>query len=77
MVLFFINLVFDARPLGGSLFNSFKINFYKELGIFYALQPKGNFRKINSNRLQKIKGFKKAFLYQIEENYYYFQMDRG
>ncbi|ECR0832704.1 hypothetical protein F0913_08975, partial [Campylobacter jejuni] len=42
---------------------------FKELGIFYALSPKGRFIKINP---KSKKSLNKLFLYQIGTNYYYF-----
>ncbi|EBF5729068.1 hypothetical protein FI378_09275, partial [Campylobacter coli] len=54
---------------GNKLFSSFKAHFFKELGIFYALSPKGRFIKINP---KSKKSLNKLFLYQIGTNYYYF-----
>ncbi|MCW1353456.1 hypothetical protein OLQ25_09205 [Campylobacter jejuni] len=69
MILFFINSSSDKKYYGNKLFSSFKAHFFKELGIFYALNPKGRFIKINS---KSKKPFNKLFLYQIGTNYYYF-----
>lgn len=69
MILFFINSSSDKKYYGNKLFSSFKAHFFKELGIFYALNPKGRFIKINSKNK---KPFNKLFLYQIGTNYYYF-----
>ncbi|MFG5090794.1 hypothetical protein O8I41_07870, partial [Campylobacter lari] len=69
MILFFINSSFDKKHYGNKLFSSFKVHFFKELGIFYALNPKGHFIKINP---KSKKPLNKLFLYQIGTNYYYF-----
>ncbi|EAK9883282.1 hypothetical protein YZ32_08000 [Campylobacter lari] len=69
MILFFINSSFDKKHYGNKLFSSFKAHFFKELGIFYALNPKGHFIKINP---KSKKPLNKLFLYQIGTNYYYF-----
>lgn len=69
MILFFINSSSDKNYYGNKLFSSFQAHFFKELGIFYALNPKGRFIKINSKNK---KPFNKLFLYQIGTNYYYF-----
>ncbi|MFY4691521.1 hypothetical protein ACOTVD_10875 [Campylobacter jejuni] len=69
MILFFINSSFDKKHYGNKLFSSFKAHFFKELGIFYALNPKGHFIKINP---KSKKTLNKLFLYQIGTNYYYF-----
>lgn len=69
MILFFINSSSDKKYYGNKLFSSFQAHFFKELGIFYALNPKGRFIKINSKNK---KPFNKLFLYQIGTNYYYF-----
>lgn len=69
MILFFIDSSFDKKHYGNKLFSSFKAHFFKELGIFYALNPKGRFMKVN---LKSKKSLNKAFLYQIGTNYYYF-----
>lgn len=69
MILFFINSSFDTKYYGNKLFSSFKAHFFKELGIFYALNPKGRFIKIIPKNK---KPFNKLFLYQIGTNYYYF-----
>ncbi|TXE84206.1 hypothetical protein FPD46_01325 [Campylobacter peloridis] len=69
MILFFINSSFGKKHYGNKLFSSFKAHFFKELGIFYALNPKGHFIKINP---QSKKPLNKLFLYQIGTNYYYF-----
>uniref|UniRef100_UPI0024328275 hypothetical protein n=1 Tax=Campylobacter insulaenigrae TaxID=260714 RepID=UPI0024328275 len=69
MILFFIDSSFDKKHYGNKLFSSFKAHFFKELGIFYALNPKGRFIKINPKSKKLLK---KAFLYQIGTNYYYF-----
>ncbi|ARJ56082.1 hypothetical protein [Campylobacter cuniculorum] len=69
MILFFIDSNFDKKHYGNKLFSSFKVHFFKELGIFYALSPKGRFIKINP---KSKKSFNKLFLYQIGTNYYYF-----
>lgn len=69
MILFFTNSSSDKKYYGNKLFSSFKAHFFKELGIFYALNPKGRFIKINSKNK---KPFNKLFLYQIGTNYYYF-----
>ncbi|ECO2812653.1 hypothetical protein FXL19_08180, partial [Campylobacter jejuni] len=69
MILFFINSSLDKKYYGNKLFSSFKAHFFKELGIFYALSPKGRFIKINP---KSKKSLNKLFLYQIGTNYYYF-----
>ncbi len=69
MILFFINSSSDKKYYGNKLFSSFKAHFFKELGIFYALNPKGRFIKIIPKNK---KPFNKLFLYQIGTNYYYF-----
>ncbi|MDN2837379.1 hypothetical protein PAJ59_03075 [Campylobacter jejuni] len=69
MILFFIDSSFDKKHYGNKLFSSFKAHFFKELGIFYALSPKGRFIKINP---KSKKSLNKLFLYQIGTNYYYF-----
>ncbi|ARJ56685.1 hypothetical protein [Campylobacter cuniculorum] len=69
MILFFIDSNFDKKHYGNKLFSSFKAHFFKELGIFYALSPKGRFIKINP---KSKKPLNKLFLYQIGTNYYYF-----
>ncbi|WP_348519007.1 hypothetical protein [Campylobacter sp. CCS1377] len=69
MILFFINSSSDKKHYGNKLFSSFKAHFFKELGIFYALNPKGRFIKINP---KSKKPLNKLFLYQIGTNYYYF-----
>ncbi|MCR8705941.1 hypothetical protein CAMP5121_07665 [Campylobacter sp. 2352 PW] len=69
MILFFINSSFDKKHYGNKLFSSFKAHFFKELGIFYALNPKGHFIKINPKNKKPLN---KLFLYQIGTNYYYF-----
>lgn len=69
MILFFINSSSDKNYYGNKLFSSFKAHFFKELGIFYALNPKGRFIKIIPKNK---KPFNKLFLYQIGTNYYYF-----
>ena len=69
MILFFIDSNFDKKHYGNKLFSSFKVHFFKELGIFYALSPKGRFIKINP---KSKKPLNKVFLYQIGTNYYYF-----
>ncbi|WP_410708391.1 hypothetical protein UPTC5084_00906 [Campylobacter lari] len=69
MILFFINSSFDKKHYGNKLFSSFKAHFFKELGIFYALNPKGHFIKINPKSKKLLN---KLFLYQIGTNYYYF-----
>lgn len=69
MILFFIDSSFDKKRYGNKLFSSFKAHFFKELGIFYALNPKGHFIKINP---KSKKPLNKLFLYQIGTNYYYF-----
>ncbi|EAJ1270494.1 hypothetical protein A0Y74_07640 [Campylobacter lari] len=69
MILFFINSSFDKKHYSNKLFSSFKAHFFKELGIFYALNPKGHFIKINP---KSKKPLNKLFLYQIGTNYYYF-----
>ncbi|WP_257929848.1 hypothetical protein UPTC5117_00922 [Campylobacter lari] len=69
MILFFINSSFDKKHYGNKLFSSFKAHFFKELGIFYTLNPKGHFIKINP---KSKKPLNKLFLYQIGTNYYYF-----
>ncbi|HDZ4273887.1 TPA: hypothetical protein RTB45_001845 [Campylobacter jejuni] len=69
MILFFIDSSFDKKYYGNKLFSSFKAHFFKELGIFYALNPKGRFIKINP---KSKKSLNKLFLYQIGTNYYYF-----
>ncbi|MCW1316220.1 hypothetical protein OLO85_02330 [Campylobacter jejuni] len=47
MILFFIDSSLDKKYYGNKLFSSFKAHFFKELGIFYVLNPKGHFIKIN------------------------------
>ncbi|EMG5503960.1 hypothetical protein V5B54_001790, partial [Campylobacter jejuni] len=69
MILFFIDSSLDKKYYGNKLFSSFKAHFFKELGIFYALSPKGRFIKINP---KSKKSLNKLFLYQIGTNYYYF-----
>lgn len=69
MILFFIDSSSDKKYYGNKLFSSFKAHFFKELGIFYALNPKGRFIKIIPKNK---KPFNKLFLYQIGTNYYYF-----
>nr|WP_245892652.1 hypothetical protein [Helicobacter valdiviensis] len=69
MILFFVSVGLDKKHYGNNLFRSFTMNFYKELGIFYALKPRGHFMKINPNSIKQVR---KAFLYQIGESYYYF-----
>lgn len=69
MILFFIDSSLDKKYYGNKLFSSFKAHFFKELGIFYALSPKGRFIKINP---KSKKSLNKFFLYQIGTNYYYF-----
>ncbi|HEB9343443.1 TPA: hypothetical protein RZK37_001762 [Campylobacter coli] len=69
MILFFIDSSLDKKYYGNKLFSSFKAHFFKELGIFYALNPKGRFIKIIP---KSKKPFNKLFLYQIGTNYYYF-----
>ena len=69
MILFFADSSFDKKHYGNKLFSSFKAHFFKELGIFYALNPKGRFIKINP---KSKKPLNKLFLYQIGTNYYYF-----
>ncbi|HDZ4294360.1 TPA: hypothetical protein RTB24_001772 [Campylobacter jejuni] len=69
MILFFIDSSFDKKYYGNKLFSSFKAHFFKELGIFYALSPKGRFIKINP---KSKKSLNKLFLYQIGTNHYYF-----
>ncbi|HEB7570797.1 TPA: hypothetical protein RZH71_001960, partial [Campylobacter coli] len=69
MILFFIDSSLDKKYYGNKLFSSFKAHFFKELGIFYALNPKGRFIKIIPKNK---KPFNKLFLYQIGTNYYYF-----
>lgn len=69
MILFFIDSSLDKKYYGNKLFSSFKAHFFKELGIFYALSPKGRFIKINP---KSKKSLNKLFLYQIGINYYYF-----
>lgn len=69
MILFFIDSSFDKKHYGNKLFSSFKAHFFKELGIFYALNPKERFIKINP---ESKKPLNKLFLYQIGTNYYYF-----
>ncbi|MCR6571516.1 hypothetical protein, partial [Campylobacter insulaenigrae] len=69
MILFFIDSSLDKKHYGNKLFSSFKAHFFKELGIFYALNPKGRFIKINPKSKKLLK---KTFLYQIGTNYYYF-----
>ncbi|HAN0692152.1 TPA: hypothetical protein IEE00_001745, partial [Campylobacter jejuni] len=69
MILFFIDSSLDKKYYGNKLFSSFKAHFFKELGIFYALNPKGRFIKINP---KSKKSLNKLFLYQIGTNYYYF-----
>ncbi|EPR9480283.1 hypothetical protein ACU9ZM_001706 [Campylobacter jejuni] len=69
MILFFIDSSLDKKYYGNKLFSSFKAHFFKELGIFYALSPKGCFIKINP---KSKKSLNKLFLYQIGTNYYYF-----
>lgn len=69
MILFFINSSSDKKYYGNKLFSSFQAHFFKELGIFYALNPKGRFIKIIPKNK---KPFNKLFLYQIGTNYYYF-----
>ncbi|HEH4848436.1 TPA: hypothetical protein SG558_001295, partial [Campylobacter jejuni] len=69
MILFFIDSSLDKKYYGNKLFSSFKAHFFKELGIFYALSPKGRFIKINP---KSKKSLNKLFLYQIGANYYYF-----
>lgn len=73
MILFFIDSGFEKRYYSNKLFSSLKAHFFKELGIFYVLGPKGRFIKINpkSKKLNK-KPLNKVFLYQIGTNYYYF-----
>ncbi|EAJ5687314.1 hypothetical protein MNG75_001570 [Campylobacter lari] len=72
MILFFINSSFDKKHYGNKLFSSFKVHFFKELGIFYALNPKGHFIKINP---KSKKPLNKLFLYQIGTNYYFNQLE--
>lgn len=69
MILFFIDSSLDKKYYSNKLFSSFKAHFFKELGIFYALSPKGRFIKINP---KSKKSLNKLFLYQIGTNYYYF-----
>ncbi|MCR6583848.1 hypothetical protein CINS5937_07475, partial [Campylobacter insulaenigrae] len=69
MILFFIDSSLDKKHYGNKLFSSFKAHFFKELGIFYALNPKGRFIKINPKSKKLLN---KLFLYQIGTNYYYF-----
>ncbi|EFV4341122.1 hypothetical protein HRB34_001732, partial [Campylobacter jejuni] len=69
MILFFIDSSLDKKYYDNKLFSSFKAHFFKELGIFYALSPKGRFIKINP---KSKKSLNKLFLYQIGTNYYYF-----
>ncbi|EAL1387777.1 hypothetical protein B6874_09165, partial [Campylobacter jejuni] len=69
MILFFIDSSLDKKYYGNKLFSGFKAHFFKELGIFYALSPKGRFIKINP---KSKKSLNKLFLYQIGTNYYYF-----
>ncbi|EAJ0565288.1 hypothetical protein CNX14_02035 [Campylobacter jejuni] len=69
MILFFIDSSLDKKYYGNKLFSSFKAHFFKELGIFYALSPKGRFIKINP---KSKKSLNKLFLYQIGTNCYYF-----
>ncbi|MCR6579539.1 hypothetical protein, partial [Campylobacter insulaenigrae] len=69
MILFFIDSSLDKKHYGNKLFSSFKAHFFKELGIFYALNPKGHFIKINPKSKKLLN---KLFLYQIGTNYYYF-----
>ncbi|EAH9977727.1 hypothetical protein EZ083_08865 [Campylobacter jejuni] len=69
MILFFIDSSLDKKYYGNKLFSSFKAHFFKELGIFYALSPKGRFIKINP---KSKKSLNKLFLYQIGTNDYYF-----
>ncbi|HED1027840.1 TPA: hypothetical protein R4O20_001856 [Campylobacter jejuni] len=69
MILFFIDSSLDKKYYGNKLFSSFKAHFFKELGIFYVLSPKGRFIKINP---KSKKSLNKLFLYQIGTNYYYF-----
>lgn len=69
MILFFIDSSLDKKYYGNKLFSSFKAHFFKELGIFYTLSPKGRFIKINP---KSKKSLNKLFLYQIGTNYYYF-----
>ncbi|WP_317904849.1 hypothetical protein [Campylobacter jejuni] len=69
MILFFIDSSLDKKYYGNKLFSSFKAHFFKELGIFYALSPKGRFIKINPKSKKLLN---KLFLYQIGTNYYYF-----
>ncbi|EKQ0706523.1 TPA: hypothetical protein R8J11_001657 [Campylobacter jejuni] len=69
MILFFIDSNLDKKYYGNKLFSSFKAHFFKELGIFYALSPKGRFIKINPKSKKLLN---KLFLYQIGTNYYYF-----